>query len=55
MKLQKEKPEGVRIADALSLKAEGPTLNIHLALPAKEVVEMMKADAARKAAKKNGE
>lgn len=49
MKLQKEKPENVKIAEAMTLKQEGPSLTVHLTLPATDVVEMMKAEAARKA------
>jgi hypothetical protein len=52
MKLQKEKPESVRIADALTLKQEGPSLAVRLTLPSSDVVEMIKADAERKAHRK---
>jgi hypothetical protein len=52
MKLQKDKPEPARIAQALTLKQEGPTLVANLTLPANDVIDMMKADAARKAEKK---
>jgi hypothetical protein len=52
VKLQKDKPENLKLADALSLKAEGATFNVSLELPSNDVVDMMKADAARKAAKK---
>jgi hypothetical protein len=46
------KPEAVKLANALALKQDGPRLVVSASLPASEVVEMMKADAARKAAKK---
>ncbi len=52
MKLQKEKPETAKLAEALSLKQDGAHVVVNLALPATDVIEMMKADAARKAAKK---
>lgn len=52
MKLQKEKPEQVKVAEAATFTTEGATLNVNLTLPSNDVVEMMKADAARKAAKK---
>jgi hypothetical protein len=52
MKLQKEKPEALKIADALTLKQDGVSVRVSLSLPADEVVNMMKADAARKAARK---
>ena len=54
LKLQKEKPESMKLAEALSLKQDGPRVIVSLALPAQDAVEMMKADAARKAAKKAG-
>jgi hypothetical protein len=52
MKLQKDKPESARFAEALSLKQDGAQVVISLALPDKDAVEMMKADAARKAQRK---
>ena len=52
LKLQTEKPESVKVAEALTLKQEGSSVTVSLALPTQDVVEMMKADAARKAAKK---
>jgi hypothetical protein len=52
MKLQKEKPESVKVAEALTLKQEGSSLVVNLRLPANDVVQMIKADAARKAQKK---
>ena len=50
MKLQQDKPESVKIANAIILKQEDDRVIGNLALPAGEVVEIMKADAARKAA-----
>ena len=52
MKLQKEKPELVKLAEAISLKQDGAGVVATLAMPANDVVAMMKADAARKAARK---
>ncbi len=52
MKLQKEKPDSVRLGEALALKQDGARVLASLVLPAGEVVEMIKADAARKAPKK---
>lgn len=52
MKLQKEKPEAVKFADALAVKQDGARVVATLAMPAADFVEMLKADAARKAAKK---
>jgi hypothetical protein len=52
MKLQKDKPEATRLAEGLSLKQDGVNVVATLALPADEVVNFMKADAAKKAAKK---
>jgi hypothetical protein len=52
MKLQKEKPESARFAEALALKQDGPTVTARLTLPVSEALELIKADAARKAQKK---
>ncbi len=52
MKLQKEKPESARLADGISIKQEGSHLVVMLELPAAEVVDILKTDAARKAQKK---
>ena len=49
MKLQQDKPESVKLAQALTLKQDGPRVTIGLTMPASDVVELMKADAARKA------
>jgi hypothetical protein len=51
MKLQKEKPESVRFAEALSLKQDGAQVVASMTLPASEIVNLMKAGAARKAHK----
>ncbi|HWX21563.1 MAG TPA: hypothetical protein VN578_16800 [Candidatus Binatia bacterium] len=51
MKLQKEKPEALKIAEGLTLKQQGASVQASLSLQANEVVDMMKADAARKAQK----
>lgn len=50
-KLQNDKPESVKVANAITLTKEGDRVVGNLVLPASEVVEIMKADAARKAAK----
>jgi hypothetical protein len=50
-KLQNGKPEAIKLANAMALKQDGSRLVVNLNLPANEVIEMMKADAARKAAK----
>jgi len=52
LKLQQDKPESAKFAQALTLKQEGPRVTISLDMPATDVVELMKADAARKAEKK---
>jgi hypothetical protein len=49
MKLQKEKPESVKMAEALSVKQDGAMVVGTLSLPANDVVELMKAHAARNA------
>ncbi|HWI58922.1 MAG TPA: hypothetical protein VNZ22_16975, partial [Bacillota bacterium] len=43
MKLQKEKPESVKLAEALGLKQEGPRVVAHLGLPANDIIAMVKA------------
>ena len=53
MKLQKDKPEAAKIAEGLSLKQNGSSVLATLALPASDVVNLMKADAAKKAEKKD--
>ena len=52
MKLQQEKPETVKLAQGLALKQDGSHVTVSLSLPATDAVEIMKADAARKAQKK---
>jgi hypothetical protein len=50
MALQTDKPESVKLAQALAISQEGAGVTVNLALPAEEVVQMMKAGAAKKAA-----
>ena len=50
MKLQTNKPETARLANALEITQDGSTILGNLNMPASEAVEIMKADAARKAA-----
>jgi hypothetical protein len=50
MALQTDKPESVKLAQAMAIQQEGAGVTVKLALPAEEVVEMMKAGAAKKAA-----
>jgi hypothetical protein len=52
MKLQKEKPEAAKLGSAITLKQDGPSIVAKATLPANDLIEMMKADAARKAARK---
>jgi hypothetical protein len=49
VKLQQEKPEMLKFAEALTLKQDGARVTASLSLPASDVVELIKADAARKA------
>jgi hypothetical protein len=51
MKLQQGKPEAVKFAEGLTLKQDGSRVTVSLTMAATDAVEMMKADAARKAAK----
>ena len=51
-KFQNDKPESAKIANAITFTKNSDRVAGNLALPASEVVEMMKADAARKAAAK---
>jgi hypothetical protein len=53
MALQKEKPDSPKLVQFLSVKSDGPSVTIHLAMPANDAVEMIKADQARKAAAKS--
>jgi hypothetical protein len=50
MALQTDKPESVKLSQAVAIQQEGPGVIVKLALPAEDVVEMMKAGAAKKAA-----
>jgi len=50
MSFQKDKPDSQKLAQFLSVKSDGASVTLHLALPANEAVEMIKADQARKAA-----
>jgi hypothetical protein len=52
MKLQTDKPQSVKLGEAIALRQDGPTVHANLALPAEDVIQLMKADAARKAEKK---
>jgi hypothetical protein len=51
LKLQKEKPELLKIADALALKQDGPRVVVNLTLSSDDVLDLMKADSKRKAAR----
>lgn len=50
IKMQTEKPEAIKFANALTLTQDGDRVLGTLTLPAADAVEIMKADAARKAA-----
>jgi hypothetical protein len=52
MKLQKEKPDLIKLAEAISLKQDGAGVVATATMPASDVLIMLKADAARKADKK---
>lgn len=52
MKLQKDNPGSVKLAEGLALKQDGAGVVASLAVPTADVIELMKADAARKAQKK---
>jgi hypothetical protein len=52
LKLQEDKPEAVKFANALTLAQDGATVNVGLKMSAEDVVAGMKADAARKEAQK---
>jgi hypothetical protein len=54
MKLQTEKPESVKLAEALALRQEGSKVVATASMPADDIIAGMKADAARKAANKAG-
>jgi hypothetical protein len=51
LKLQKEKAEVVKLADALSLKQDGSAVVATLTLPAADLVGIMNSDAMKKARK----
>ena len=52
MKLQKDNPGSVKLAEAITLKQDGVTVTAALAVATADAIELMKADAARKAQKK---
>jgi hypothetical protein len=52
MKLQKDNPGSAKLAEALSLKQDGASVVVSLAIPTADAIEIAKADAARKAQKK---
>lgn len=52
MKLQKDNPGSVKLAEALSLKQNGAGVVASLAIPPADAIELLKADAARKTRKK---
>ena len=52
MKLQPDKPESAQLANAMVITQDGAKVVGKLVLPASEAVQIMKADAARKAAAK---
>jgi hypothetical protein len=52
MRLQQDKPDAARLAEAISIKQNGPSVVATIALPADDVVKMLKVDAAKKAEKK---
>lgn len=52
LKIQKEKPESVKLGQALTLQQDGALVHVNMSLPITDVIEMMKADAVRKAQKK---
>ena len=52
MKLQKDKPEATKFTEALSIKQDGSRVVVSLNLGGNDAVELIKADAARKAAAK---
>jgi hypothetical protein len=53
MKVNNEKPDAVKLANALNIHQSGSSVMMDLSLPADDFVNMMKADAARKAQKKS--
>ncbi len=55
MKLQKDNPAAPKLAAALSVKQDGASVTVQLALPANDATDLMKADADRKAKARAGE
>jgi hypothetical protein len=51
IKLQKEKPDAVKMAEAMQFTQEGAVLVVGFNMPAADLIAMMKAEAARKAQK----
>jgi uncharacterized protein (UPF0147 family) len=51
MKMRKDKPEAVKIAEAISVKQDGAVAVSTFAMPTTDVIELLKASAARKAQK----
>jgi hypothetical protein len=51
MALQKDKPDNTKLAQALSIQQQGAGVTVKLSLPVGDMVGMMKAGAAKKAAK----
>ena len=51
MTLQKDNPGAVTLGDAITLKLDGATVVAALAIPTGDAIDLMKADAARKAKK----
>jgi hypothetical protein len=52
MKLQKDEAGSVKLAEGLSLKQNGSGVVVSLTVPTTGAIELMKADAAKKAQKK---
>jgi hypothetical protein len=55
LQFQQQNPGAVKIAQALKVHQDGATVTASLSLPADDVIDAIKADAARKAAKKEQE
>ena len=51
MKLQQDRPEAFKLAQSLTLKQDGARIKLNLSIPMSEAVDIIKADAARKAQK----
>ena len=52
VKLQSEKPEAAKLAEAISLKQDGATVVAKVSMPASTAIELFKADEARKEQKR---